>query len=136
MSFHVLLVEDNASDVELLCTAFEELKIDATFTVFRDGEAAISRIKEIANTSHEIPTLAFLDLNMPRASGHEVLAAIRQQPIFDAMPVLIFSTSNDPFDRNHCLSAGATDYLVKPVHFIELLHVVDKVSQRWLKPVS
>ena len=134
MSLNVLLVEDNASDIELLCTAFEELKIDATFTVFRDGEAAISKIREIAGTAQEVPALAFLDLNMPRASGHEVLAAIRQQSIFDTMPVLIFSTSNHPLDRSQCLRAGASDYLVKPAHFFELLQVIETVSQRWLKP--
>jgi CheY-like chemotaxis protein len=133
MSVHVLLVEDNPSDVELLCTAFEELKIDATFTIFRAGDEAIMGIREIGGSAESIPAIAFLDLNMPRASGHEVLASIRQQPIFDAMPVLVFSTSNHPVDRQQCLAAGASEYLVKPPHFHELLRLIGSIEERWLK---
>jgi chemotaxis family two-component system response regulator Rcp1 len=133
MSVHVLLVEDNPSDVELLCTAFEELKIDATFTIFRAGDEAITGIREIGRIAEKIPAIAFLDLNMPRASGHEVLASIRKQPIFDIMPVLVFSTSNHPVDRHQCLAAGASDYLVKPPHFYELLRLIGSIEERWLK---
>jgi CheY-like chemotaxis protein len=134
MSLHLLLVEDNPSDVELLCTAFEELKIEAIFTIFRAGDEAIWGIRQIGRNSEKIPNLAFLDLNMPRASGREVLASIRQQPIFETMPVLVFSTSNHPVDRQQCLAAGASDYLVKPPHFYELLRLIGDIQERWLKP--
>ena len=132
MSQRILLIEDNPSDIELIRTAFEEAGVEADLTVFRDGDEAISGIRRLAISGEGLPRLMFLDLNLPRASGHEVLAVIRQLPIFDDLPVLVFSTSNHPVDRSRCLAAGASDYLVKPPHFNELLIMIENVSRRWL----
>jgi len=128
-----MLVEDNPSDIELIMTAFEESNIDAKFTVYRDGEEAIKGVRNLANDVSGMPKIAFLDLNLPRASGHEVLAAIRELRAFDDMPVLVFSTSNHPIDRTRCMAAGASDYLVKPPYFSELLALVKNISIRWLQ---
>lgn len=132
----ILLIEDNISDIELIQTAFEEASVDARFMVFRDGEEAITRLHHLAVAGTPIPDLVFLDLNLPRASGHEVLEAIRSKPEFSAMPVLVFSTSTHPVDRSRCLAAGATDYLVKPPHFDDLLALINQVANRWLKVQS
>jgi len=129
----ILLIEDNISDIELIQTAFEEAAVDAQFMVIRDGEEAINRIHDLAEVGTPVPDLVFLDLNLPRASGYEVLAAIRSKPEFTSMPVLVFSTSNHPLDRTRCLAGGATDYLVKPPHFEDLLTLVNVVTQRFLK---
>lgn len=132
----ILLVEDNISDIELIQTAFEEAAIPARFMVIRDGEEAISHLHELAIAGTPIPDLVFLDLNLPRASGHEVLAEIRSSPIFSSVPVLVFSTSNHPVDRKRSLAGGANDYLVKPPHFDDLLTLINDVSQRFLKAAS
>jgi len=136
MSPLILLIEDNISDIELIQTAFEEAGVEARFMVFRDGEEAINRFQHWAINSTPVPNLVFLDLNLPRASGHEVLAAIRSKPEFKALPVLVFSTSTHPSDRTRSLAAGATDYLVKPPHFNDLLVMVNAVAQRFLKVES
>ena len=131
MNLHILLVEDNPSDVELVRTAFEESDIPADFTVFRDGDEAIAGIKRMADAGPR-PDLALLDLNLPRTSGHEVLTSLRSMPQFDGMPVVVFSTSNHPSDRSRCLASGADDYQVKPPHFDELLALVRHLRERWL----
>ena len=136
MTNRILLIEDNPSDIELIRTAFEEATVDVDFIIFRDGDEAIAGVQRLATAGTPVPDLAFLDLNLPRASGHEVLAAIRRQPALAAVPVLVFSTSNHPTDRSRCLAAGASDYLVKPPHFDELLALVGMVSKRWLRGAS
>ena len=128
-----MLVEDNPSDVELVQSAFEESFIDGFYTVFRDGDEAIAGIRNLPNGVSGIPIIALLDLNLPRTSGHEVLISLRGNPLFDGMPILIFSTSNHPNDRFRCLSAGASEYLVKPPQFIQLLVMVDTIANRWLR---
>ncbi len=128
----ILLIEDNDSDVELISIAFEEASVAAEFVVLRDGNAALAEVRKLADAKTPVPDLAFVDINLPLASGHEVLAAIRAQPALAAMPVVILTTSNHPVDRSRCLAAGAADYLVKPAHFDALIALVDQVAKRWL----
>lgn len=131
MTYHIMLVEDNLSDIELVKTAFEEVGIVAHYTIFRDGDEAIQGIRQLITTG-TLPELVLLDLNLPRTSGHEVLGVLRQQSAFTAIPVVVFSTSNHPADRISCLASGANDYQVKPPHFDDLITFVERLRDRWL----
>lgn len=128
---HILLIEDNPSDVELVRTAFEEIGVAAEFTVYRDGDEAISGI-QVMSQGRYFPKLVLLDLNLPRTSGHEVLTTLRALPNFTVVPVVVLSTSNHPVDRSRSLAAGANDYQVKPPHFDALLALVCQLNERWL----
>ena len=131
MTYRILMVEDNPSDVELVRTAFEELAIAWEDTVFRDGDAAIEGLIALARNG-PLPHLVLLDLNLPRTSGHVVLKHLRSMPPFARVPVVVLSTSNHPADREGCLRDGADDYLVKPPHFTELLRLISLLHDRWL----
>jgi len=137
MDPRILLIEDNASDVELVRTAFAEVGVGCELTVCSDGETAVANVQALAaGTAGPVPALILLDLNLPRVSGHQVLAAIRAQPVLNAIPVVVLSTSNHGDDRRRCLAGGASDYLVKPPRFHELLDLVNTVAQRWLGGTS
>jgi CheY-like chemotaxis protein len=116
-------------------TAFEEAEIPADYTIFREGDAAIAGVRDMA-AAGTVPHLVLLDLNLPRASGHQVLLALRALPAFATVPVVILSTSNHPADRNRCLAGGADDYRVKPPFFGELLVLVQELRARWLTAVG
>jgi CheY-like chemotaxis protein len=131
MTPHIMLVEDNPSDVELMRTAFEEIAIAAFYTVYRDGDAAIAGIRAFATRSEQ-PNLVLLDLNLARTSGHAVLVELRLHDRLRHVPVVVFSTSNHPTDRNRCLAAGADDYRVKPPHFDDLITLANDLRTRWL----
>lgn len=131
MRQHVVLVEDNISDVELIKTAFSEALIVIDMTVFRDGDGAIAGMQAMA-IAGSLPDLVLLDLNLPSTSGHAVLVAIRMLPAFDLVPVIVLSTSNHPIDRDRCLSDGADDYQVKPSHFVALMQQVRVLHREWL----
>ncbi len=129
----ILLIEDNASDIELVRTAFEEIGVNAAFSIHRDGDSAIGGLRLTAAESGPIPDLVLLDLNLPRASGHDVLAVMRSLNAFSETPVVVFSTSNHATDRIRCRNAGADDYLVKPPHFDDLLVQIRGLCERWLR---
>ena len=131
MSTHILLVEDNPSDIELIRTAFDEVGVVADYSTFRDGDEAIAGIRTMVKDGRK-PDLVLLDLNLPRTSGHEVLATLRGQQPFADVPVIVFSTSNHPADRSRCLAGGANDYQVKPPHFEDLLTLAQRLRERWL----
>ena len=61
-----------------------------------------------------------LDLNLPKASGREILAEIRATPAFRPVPVVIWTSSNARIDRTQLEELGITRYLVKPPEFQQL----------------
>lgn len=131
MTAHLVLVEDNPSDVELLRTAFEEIGVMATYSIFRDGDLAIAGLAKLAQAG-DIPHVMLVDLNLPKKSGHDIVIFARTLPEFAAVPIVIFSTSNHPDDRTRCLNAGAKEYRVKPPRFADLLILAQDLRQRWL----
>jgi len=58
--------------------------------------------------------LIFLDLNLPKMSGYEVLQELKRDPTFSQIPVLVLSGSEAEHDVVFCYAAGASAYLVKP----------------------
>ena len=112
-ALRVLCVDDNEIDAELVRRLMGRL--DASVIVDRadDGDDALAHL-EAAEAAGTLPQLVLLDLNMPRMDGHECLAGIRARPAWDAVPVVILTTSMRVSDRERAASGGAADYLVKP----------------------
>jgi CheY-like chemotaxis protein len=86
----VLLVEDNPGDAALARKVIEELTDAVRVTVVPDGERAMTML-----TSGQLgrPDLILLDLNLPRMSGHEVLAALKADSDLRAIPVVALTSS-------------------------------------------
>jgi two-component system response regulator len=71
--------------------------------------------------SNQHPDLVFLDLNMPRVTGREVLRAIRVDQSLRPIPVVIFTTSSRPADIEQAHALGAQHFITKPSTFIGLV---------------
>jgi CheY-like chemotaxis protein len=127
----ILLVEDSVADVELTLEALEDAKIANEVTVVRDGAAALTYLRSTA-TGPERPDLVILDLNLPRMSGHEVLAAMREDDDLRRMPVAILTTSSAEADVVRTYDLGANCYLTKPVDVDQFVHVVRSIEDFWL----
>ncbi|WP_264778518.1 response regulator [Deinococcus aetherius] len=135
LSRHLLIVEDNAHDVELACAALELSNVQCKVSVARDGAEALdflSRRGAYAGRPAGQPDLILLDLNMPRVNGHQVLCAIKGDAALREVPVVIFTTSNLSQDREACLACGADDYLLKPEGFAEFVTTINQLGRRWL----
>lgn len=102
----ILIADDRPSSRELLRLVLERAGYDVTEA--EDGKAALERAHDSS------PDLILLDLQMPEMDGYQVLAALRSDPRFRAMPILALTASAMRGDRERILGAGFTDYLAKP----------------------
>jgi len=132
----ILLVEDNPDDVELTRIAFAEAKIANPLHVVGNGSEALDylfgRGAQAAHNGEDAPALVLLDLNMPRMDGREVLQAIRAEASTRSLPVVVMTTSAEPFDVEACYALGANSYIRKPVDFDQFMGAVKQVGMYWL----
>ena len=113
---HVLLVDDNPSDVMLICEGIRRSHIPADVTVACDGEDAFS----LLSSTHF--DLVILDLDLPKLRGHALLD--RCQRGQGAPPVVVFTGSDNPTDKEIALAFGAKDYVEKPGEFLQFMRAV------------
>lgn len=130
----ILLVEDNALDVELSMSALREAHLANEIVVARDGVEALDyllRRGPQANRTGGDPAVVFLDLKMPRVNGEEVLREIRADTRLNLLPVVILTSSREEQDLFNLYSLGANAYVVKPVDFEKFVATVGKLGFFW-----
>jgi CheY-like chemotaxis protein len=109
-NLHILLVEDDQDDVELMQDALKDNGVPFKMDVVRQGDKVIPFLKSCKN----FPNVILLDLNLPKMHGREVLSRIKLSEDFKHIPVAILTTSSSETERKFCLSAGASHFLTKP----------------------
>lgn len=136
MDKDILLVEDNPDDIELTRIAFAEAGLDSRLDVVRDGAEALDYL--FARGAHagrdpaKLPAIVLLDLNLPKLDGREVLQAIRANEATRNLPVVVLTTSAEPFDVDASYAVGANSYIRKPVDFEQFVWAVKQVGLYWL----
>ncbi len=129
----LLLVEDDPNDVFMATLAFEVIGLDQQLVVAHDGQDALDYLQgPSAHGPAGLPRLILLDLNMPRMNGFELLKAVKQHEVLAHIPMVVFTTSVDEKDRAACSRLGASEYLVKPQTFEDLLDIIGTLTARWL----
>ena len=132
----ILLVEDNPDDVELTRIAFAEAKIANDLIVMGDGAQALDYLFARGDYSDrdptDLPSIILLDLNMPKVDGREVLQAIRANAATKSLPVVVLTTSAEPFDVEASYALGVNSYIQKPVSFEQFVWAVKQVGWYWL----
>ena len=93
--------------------------------IHKNGENLLDSIKENKPQNGVV----FLDLNMPRKSGFQILKEIRSEPGINEFPVVIYSTSANKSDIDLSLNLGANFYAVKPHNFSDLMKLIQNVMQ-------
>jgi two-component system response regulator VanR len=119
---HVLLVEDNPSDVLMVREATRTSPIPAEVMIAHDGQQAL---KLLGGQSFD---LVILDLNIPIVNGFKVL---ERYQIHGGPTFVVFSGSDDPRDKKKALALGAKGYVVKPFGLDEFMNAVRAILQRW-----
>lgn len=132
----ILLVEDNPDDVELTRLAFEEAGVANRLIVVGDGAEALdylfARGRHAGRNRAELPSIVLLDLNLPKLDGREVLQAIRAEPATRELPVIVLTSSAEPFDVEASYALGVNSYIQKPVDFEQFVWAVRQVGLYWL----
>ncbi|MEM1042917.1 MAG: response regulator [Bacteroidota bacterium] len=133
----ILLVEDSPGDVTLTIEALRDAKVANNLHVARDGEEALRFLrKEREFEGVPRPDLMLLDLNMPKKSGHEVLAEMRADDRFKKIPVVVLTTSQSEDDVAAVYNLAANCYVAKPVDLDQFLEVVRAIDDFWLSLVK
>ena len=131
----ILLVEDDENDVLLIQRSFQKADLRDTLKVVRDGEQAVQYLSgEGAYANREkfpLPFLILLDLKMPRMNGFEVLEWVRRQPDFKRLLIVVLTSSHLQRDVDRAYELGANSYLVKPVEFDEMVHLIQRFEAYW-----
>ncbi|MDX2246551.1 MAG: response regulator [Bacteroidia bacterium] len=133
----ILLVEDNASDAELIQISLEEQQLFPSISIVRDGEKALdyvfARKEFFERKGEENPKLILLDLKLPKINGIEVLGSIKSSPETKSIPVVILTSSAHSKDIEECYRLGANSYIVKPIGFDEFSKIITHTVNYWLK---
>ena len=127
----ILLVEDNPADVKLVQMALEEAESTSELIVIPDGEQALAFFNRLRSGLEPRPDLVFLDLNLPRVGGLEVLVVVKSEPALSALPVIVFSTSRADTDVRAAYAAGANSYVTKPMDYHRFMAVVRQLDSYW-----
>jgi CheY-like chemotaxis protein len=133
----ILLVEDNPADILLMQRTFRNGTFaNTSLQIVRDGDAAVFYLNGDGEYSdrdrYPLPAVILLDLKLPRRSGHEVLGWLKEQPELKRLPVVILTSSRQPFDVVRAYDLGVNSYLVKPIGFASLLEMMNSFSDYWL----
>lgn len=115
----VVVIDDSVVVRKIVETSMSRIGVQCLG--FGDGYAALRAFKkDLAGP----PDLIFLDINLPRIDGFDLLRLLRSYHGFDQVAVVILSSRDSVLDRVKCRLAGAHSYLVKPFRTQELLAAV------------
>jgi CheY-like chemotaxis protein len=117
---HIVVVEDNLADVLLVGECLNEMGMPHEIIHYKDGAEAINGLKQISEGA--VPAdLFLLDINMPKATGLEVLAKIKSDPKLKGIPVAILTSSVAPNEKVRAEQLGADRFIRKPSDLYEFL---------------
>jgi two-component system, response regulator len=133
----ILLVEDNPDDEFLVMRALRKHKVSNKIHIARDGEEALNflfcRGRYDQSDCQRDLRLVLLDIKLPKVSGLEVLAAIKQHPKTKHIPVVLLTSSNLQEEMLRAYVDGANSFLQKPVDFDQFDELIRNVGYYWMK---
>jgi CheY-like chemotaxis protein len=104
----ILVAEDDVRNIFALTSILEPL--GAELVVTRNGREALEAVRERRDID-----LVLMDLMMPEMDGLTAIRAIRKLPECTRLPIIALTAKAMRDDRQHCLDAGANDYIAKPI---------------------
>jgi two-component system, chemotaxis family, response regulator Rcp1 len=129
----VLLVEDDPGDVMIAQEALKASQLTSKLTVVPDGVEAIKYLRrEDGYADVPRPDLILLDLNLPKKSGHEVLAEVKADPALRKIPVVVLTTSGAAEDVLRSYDLHANVFVTKPVDFDHFTSVIKQIDDFFL----
>jgi CheY-like chemotaxis protein len=130
----LLIIDDDIEDQEIFMEALKE--VDPTITCY-SANTGDEAFKQLETDVVVLPDLIFLDLNMPKLNGKQVLKEIKRNNGLYAIPVIMYSTSFAPRDIDEINELGAVHHLLKPSRFDDLCNALNKIlSTDWIKARS
>jgi CheY-like chemotaxis protein len=112
------MVDDDAEDRDILQYSMDAIEQSDIVIFAENGEVALDMLNKNFHRN-DVPRLIILDLNMPGLNGTETLRALKRDSRFKDIPVIIYSTSINPFEKDACMKLGADSFITKPISLQE-----------------
>ncbi|WP_131782458.1 response regulator [Legionella gresilensis] len=132
---HILLVEDDKLDADLVIKALQSEKIYNTIDWVKDGKEALDYLRfegMYSSRENTQPILVLLDLKMPKINGIEVLQSIRADANLKKLPVVILTSSKEEQDLVNAYNLNVNAYVVKPVDFVQFTEAIRHIGSFWI----
>jgi two-component system response regulator len=134
-SFPILLVEDSKHDVLFVRRAWQKNRITNPLFVVPHGQACLDFLHHAGEYGDAErfprPGIVLMDIRMPVMDGIECLQAIRADPDFKMLPVIILTTSEEDEDRIRSYELGCNTFIEKPVDFGKFSAAVRAIQVYW-----
>lgn len=131
-----LVIDGDPDSTSLLIEILKEYISGINIEVAPDGLAASKLLNEKTNHHLYLPDIIFLDLNMPKKNGMEVLMEFKSNINLKKIPIIIFTSSNSEGDINTCYEIGANCFINKPEEYNELKKVILSIINFWFSVVK
>jgi CheY-like chemotaxis protein len=132
--YQLLVIDDSQADVRLLKEVLRSWRIRHCLYVADDGSEALDLLHNRGNyNGAPRPDLIFLDINMPKMDGFQVLESIRndRNPDLRAIPIIVFTSSSNPSEVVKAYDRGANGFITKPADFDEFCKVMAATESFW-----
>lgn len=129
IAVYLLIIDDDPDDHFLLRKAIDATIPQAIVESLYDGSEALQFLENCTT----LPSLIFLDLNMPVVSGTSTIKLIREKDYLADLPIIVLTTSNSERDRTESMKLGANAFYSKPFNQQDLVAIVEEVKEKWLK---
>jgi CheY-like chemotaxis protein len=128
---NILYVEDNEDYIDFVKRAVKKNNLPVTVSSVTDGQKVVEYLSSQDETIQKA-NLILLDIHLPGIDGIELLKKLRKNEHMALVPVIMFSTSDNPADVKKCYSYGANAYVVKPMGIDQLSSSLTSIYNFWL----
>ncbi|AFD06608.1 response regulator [Solitalea canadensis] len=122
------LIDDDLDDQEIFKLAISDIEYPIVCMFARDGAEALQKLESLT----KLPSIVFLDINMPRMNGKIFLKLFKDDPRFMHIPVIIYSTYFNKRIEQEMIELGADGYIEKPPSVKDLTQKLQKIFIRML----
>ena len=126
----IFIVEDNEDFSFLIEKAIDCINKDLSLKIVDNGLSALESLKRFGQEGI-IPRIIMLDLNLPGLSGLDLLVEIKMIEFLKQVPVILFTTSDNPKDARVATEYGANAYITKPHGYIALIDCLRSLFNFW-----
>lgn len=131
---HILLAEDDVTEIALYKRAFTKLSI-TSYSIVRDGVETIEYLQGVGiyadRDKYRFPQWLVLDLKMPRMTGLDVLEWLHDNPVCRIVPTIMLSNSDMEGDVNRAYELGVNAFFTKPTKAQEMVEVFTLIANFW-----
>jgi len=125
--YKIIIVENDEDEQLFMKEGFETANLFEVIAVVINGDTLFEWLTQNVNS---LPDIILSDLNMPGKNGYDVIKEVKSNPLYSHIPVVITSTSSTRTIMEKCITAGASEYIVKPETFVEYVPYVKDLYNR------